>query len=62
MVFYLNTIVNLLSLLDAHAPVRSKMVVIMPANPWLFEEVLAARREARACERRWRDRKRAALL
>jgi hypothetical protein len=47
---------DLTSLLDAHAPVRTKMAVIMPAYPWLSEEVLAVRREARACERRWRNR------
>ena len=52
---------DLSSLLDAHAPVRTKMVVIRPANPWLSEEVLAARREARAGERRWRNRKRSGV-
>jgi len=33
------------------------VVTVRPANPWLTEEVLAKRRAARACERRWRDRK-----
>ena len=49
------------SLLDAHAPVRTKVAVIRPANPWLSEEVLAVRREARACERRWRNRKKSGI-
>jgi len=48
---------GLSSLLDAHAPLRSRVVTVKPANPWLTAEVLAARRVARACERRWRDRK-----
>jgi hypothetical protein len=43
---------DLSSLLDAHAPVRTKMAVFRPANPWLSEKVLAVHWEARACERR----------
>ena len=43
-------------LLDEHAPLRTRVVTVRPANPWLNEEVLAKRRAARACERRWRDR------
>jgi hypothetical protein len=35
---------DLSSLLDAHAPVRTKVAVIRPANQWLSEEVLAERR------------------
>jgi hypothetical protein len=37
--------------------VCTKVFTVRPANPWLTEEVLAKRRAARACERRWRDRK-----
>lgn len=32
---------GLSALLDTHAPVRTKIVNIRPANPWLTEEVLA---------------------
>jgi hypothetical protein len=47
---------DLSSLPDAHAPVRTKMAVFRPANPWLSEKVLAVHREAKASERRWRNR------
>ena len=40
-----------------HAPVITKFVTVRPANPWLTEEVLAARKKGRAYERHWRNRK-----
>ncbi|XP_046454933.1 uncharacterized protein LOC124202627 [Daphnia pulex] len=48
---------GLSSLLDAYAPVRTKMVTVRPSNPWLTQEVMDKRRNARARERWWRDRK-----
>lgn len=48
---------GLSSLMDTHAPVRKKTVTIRPANPWLNDEVISARRRGRVAERRWRHRK-----
>ncbi len=36
---------------------KTKFVTIRPANPWLTDEVLAARKKGRAYERHWRCRK-----
>jgi len=36
------------SLLDVHAPVKTKLVTVRPADPWLTDEVLAVRKKVRA--------------
>ena len=48
-------------LLDKHAPERSKVITVRPANPWVSTDVLAIRRRCRASERRWRNRKKEGL-
>ena len=48
---------GLSSLLEAHAPLWTKMLTVRPANPWLTDEVMDTRREVRARERWWRGRK-----
>jgi hypothetical protein len=48
-------------LLDKHAPERSKVITVRPANPWVSTDVLAIRRRCRASERRWRNRKKKGL-
>ena len=45
---------GLVSLLDAHAPVRRRTIVVRPISPWYSSEVADARRKRRAAERRWR--------
>ena len=40
---------------DKYAHVRSKVITVRLANPWMSAEVLAARRKCRSAERRWRD-------
>jgi hypothetical protein len=49
---------SLSSLLEAHAPLWTKMLTVRPAiNPWLTDEVMDTRREVRVRERWWRGRK-----
>ena len=45
------------SLLDKHAPVRSKVITVRPPNPWVSAEVLDIQRKCRSVERWWRHRK-----
>ena len=45
---------GLSSLLDQHAPIRTKCATLRPTNPWLTDEVLTARRKGRTAKRRWR--------
>jgi hypothetical protein len=42
------------SLLDQHAPLKTRTVVIRPLAPWYDEEVKTLRTERRKAERRWR--------
>jgi hypothetical protein len=44
---------GLSSLLDKHAPVRSKVITVRPPNPWVSAEVLDIRRKCRSVERWW---------
>lgn len=45
------------SLLDSHAPVRTKIITSSPVSPWLTTEVLTIRKVGRQFERRYRHRK-----
>ena len=45
---------ELSSVLDKHAPLKSRMVTIRPAAPWFSEEIKLERRVRRRLERRWR--------
>ena len=45
---------SLSTILDKHAPVRTKMVSIRPSQPWFTDELHAAKLEKRKCERKWR--------
>ena len=42
------------SILDIHAPLKSKIVVLRPHTPWINPEILAAKRERSRLERSWR--------
>ena len=41
------------SILDIHAPLKSKIVVLRPHTPWINPEILAAKRERSRLERSW---------
>ena len=45
---------TLKSILDIHAPIRSKTVVQRPHTPWINPEILQAKRERSRLERCWR--------
>ena len=45
------------SLLDKHAPQKTKQVTIRPTVKWYTESVDRARKEKRKCERKWRATK-----
>ena len=45
---------ELSSVLDKHAPLKSRMVTMRPAAPWFREEIKLERRVRRRLERRWR--------
>ncbi len=47
-----NTILE--KLLDKHAPVKQRVIVDHPSQPWINEAILSAKRERRKAERRWR--------
>ena len=42
------------SILDIHAPLKSKIVVLIPHTPWINPEILVAKRERSRLERSWR--------
>ena len=44
---------ELSGILDQHAPSQSRTKKIRPLNPWFDDEVLAAKKERRRCERIW---------
>ena len=48
---------TLSSLINKHAPLKTKSVSSRPKEPWMSEEVLAAKREKRRLERAWRRTK-----
>ncbi|XP_052761992.1 uncharacterized protein LOC128204630 [Mya arenaria] len=45
---------GLYSLLDKHAPLKSKTVVLRPMNPWYSQELHDAKHLRRQLERKWR--------
>ena len=45
----------LLSVLNKHAPVRSKVIILRPAAPWLTSDIRKQKRERRRLERKWRS-------
>lgn len=45
---------TLTSLLDKHAPLKTRKVVPKPPNPWMTSEIQAAKRHRRFLEREWR--------
>ena len=46
---------SLSSVLEQHAPIKSKEIVVREMVPWINEDILAAKRERRKCERIWRS-------
>ena len=45
---------SLRQLLDKHAPLKSRTVIVRPKRPWLSESLKLQRSELRKLERRWR--------
>lgn len=43
--------------LDKHAPLRVRSIVVRPRVPWFFNEIRHAKRKRRKAERRWRTTK-----
>ena len=48
---------TLKALLDKHAPIRSRRMVVRPCVPWFTDEISVAKRKQRKAERRWRKTK-----
>ena len=49
---------NVLStLLDKHAPVKTKLLTVRPAAPWIGDSVISARKIRRQSEQRWRKKR-----
>ena len=47
--------VTLRSMLDTHAPSKTRTVTVRPYSPWFTEEIATEKRKRRALERRWRS-------
>ena len=47
----------LLSILDKHAPLRTKIITLRPNAPWYSEEIRKQKSNCRKLERRWRPSK-----
>ena len=45
---------TLLAVLDKHAPVKTRTIIMRPQVPWYKDEIRQAKRERRKAERRWR--------
>ncbi|CAH3141601.1 unnamed protein product [Pocillopora meandrina] len=45
---------TLIAVLDKHAPVKNRTIVMRPQVPWYTDEIRQAKRERRKAERRWR--------
>ena len=45
---------TLIAVLDKHAPVKTRTIVMRPLVPWYTDEIRQAKRERRKAERRWR--------
>ncbi|XP_066016040.1 uncharacterized protein [Pocillopora verrucosa] len=56
LVYEYNT--TLKSLLDRHAPLKTKTITLRPTALWYTEEIRSEKRKRRALERRWRSSKR----
>jgi hypothetical protein len=41
------------TVLDRHAPLKRKRVIVRPDNPWFTDEISVARRDKRKREREW---------
>ena len=50
------------SVLDKHAPLKTKVIVERPRVPWFNEEIKDAKRKRRKAERKWRSSRHAADL
>ena len=48
---------TLLALLDKHAPMKTKTIVVRPKVPWLNHRIRHAKRQRRQAERKWRSTK-----
>ena len=48
---------GLRSIIDKHAPLREKVVVLRPSAPWFTSEAHTLRRKLRKAERLWRKRR-----
>ena len=53
---------NLKSVLDKHAPLKTKVNVESPRVPWFNEEIKDAKRKRRKAEKKWRSSRQAADL
>ena len=49
--------VGVSQVIDKHAPLKEKLMVLRPANPWMSDDVRVLRRELRKRERIWRMRR-----
>ena len=56
LVYEYNT--TLKSLLDSHAPLKTKTITLRPTALWYTEELRSEKKKRRALERRWRSSKR----
>ena len=56
LVYEYNT--TLKSLLDKHAPLKTKTITLRPTALWYTEEIRSEKKKRRALERRWRSSKR----
>ena len=46
--------VGLISLIDKHAPIRTKIIIQRPSNPWYNDELHEAKHLRRRLERKWK--------
>ena len=53
---------GLRSIIDKHAPLREKVVVLRPSAPWFTSEAHTLRRKLRKAERLWRKRRRVLFI
>ena len=53
---------TLKSVLDKHAPLKTKVIVELPHVPWFNEEIKDAKRKRRKAERKWRSSRQAVDL
>lgn len=46
---------TLTTLLDKHAPVKTKLITNKPKLPWMSDDIKALKRQRRKAEKKWRD-------